>query len=184
MPVGIIMQTSLKGHYDKIVMNVLASRGYENELVIQEHCTTSSGLHDLTLSLLRLVLLPGYHFLWQHLSWQGEQLWKGTDNWLFCIRDRKPIHEHRRICNHKNIQNSIKVLSASYIFFSQITQHDFRCNLFRFRGHFRFTLIPIFKIWINLQTRILPSLIFVSFFGNEVSKLFCFLTIIAVELCN
>lgn len=66
MSVGIIM---LKGCYDEIVMNVLASRGYENESVIQEHCTTSSGPHDLTLSLLRLVLLPGYYFLWQHLSW-------------------------------------------------------------------------------------------------------------------
>lgn len=77
---GTIMQKC-----SEIVINVPASWGYENELVIQKHCTTSSGLHDLTLSLLRLVLLPGYYFLWQHLSRWGEQLWKDTDNWLLCI---------------------------------------------------------------------------------------------------
>lgn len=75
--------------YDRAVMNVLARRGdgggYENELVIEEHCTTSSAPHDLTLSLLRLVLLPGYYFLWQHLSWRGEQHWKDSDYWRLCI---------------------------------------------------------------------------------------------------
>lgn len=52
---------------------------------MEEHCTTSSVPHDLTLSLLRLVLLPGYYFLWQHLSWRGEQRRKDSDRWLLCI---------------------------------------------------------------------------------------------------
>lgn len=151
-------------------MDVLVSRGYENELVIQEHCTTSSGLHDLTLSLLRLVLLPGYHFLWQHLSWRGEQLWKGTDNWLFCILDRKPIHQPRIICDHKNTQNCPQSSVWIIYFFPQIKQNDFCCNLFPFRSHFRFTLIQIFLK--KKLIRILPSLIFLSFFGKGVSKLF------------
>lgn len=64
----------LMGYCDKIVMNVHASRGYENGLFIQEQSVTSCCWHDLTLSLLRLVLLPGYYFLWQHLSQRGEQL--------------------------------------------------------------------------------------------------------------
>lgn len=68
------------GYCDKIVMNVLASRGYENGLFIQEQCVTSCCQHHLTLSLLRLVLLPGYYFLWQHLSQRGEQLRKDAGN--------------------------------------------------------------------------------------------------------
>lgn len=46
---------------------------------------TSCVPRDLTLSLLRLVLLPGYYFLWQHLSRRGEQRWKDPDRWLLCI---------------------------------------------------------------------------------------------------
>lgn len=75
----------LKGHHGKIYTNVHACRGYEKNPIMQEHCTTSCLLHDLTLSLLGLALLPGYNFLWQHLSQGGEQQWKDSGNWLLCI---------------------------------------------------------------------------------------------------
>lgn len=63
----------LNRYRGKIEINVHRCRGYEKRLIMQEHCATSCLLHDLTLSLLRLVLLPGYNFLWQHLSRGGEQ---------------------------------------------------------------------------------------------------------------
>lgn len=53
----------LNGYRDKIELNVHRCRGYEKRLIMQEHCATSCLLHDLTLSLLGLVLLPGYNFL-------------------------------------------------------------------------------------------------------------------------
>lgn len=43
------------------VISVPACKAYESELVMRL-CTMSSAVHDLTLSLLRLVLLPGYYF--------------------------------------------------------------------------------------------------------------------------
>lgn len=44
------------------VISIRTYKAYENELVILRLCTMSSAVHDLTLSLLRLVLLPGYYF--------------------------------------------------------------------------------------------------------------------------
>lgn len=124
----------LKGYYDKIVMNVLASRGYENELFKQEHGTTSCCLHDLTLSLLRLVLLPGYYFLWQHLIRRGEQLWKDPDNWLLCILwTGSPYmttekRAQTRTVAHKNSPQSSVWLSAEAEILSRTWQNDFRFN--------------------------------------------------------
>lgn len=115
-----------------IVMNVLARRCYENELLIWELCITSCCLHDLTLSLLRLVLLPGYYFLWQHLSRQGEQLWKDPDNWLPCIlwtgSPYMTIEKHAltRTAAHKNSCRSPVCLSAVADIFTQTKQNDFR----------------------------------------------------------
>lgn len=41
------------------------------------------------------MLLPGYYFLWQHLSRGGEQFCKATDNWLLQILwNRKSKCEH------------------------------------------------------------------------------------------
>lgn len=44
------------------VISIPTCKAYENELVILRLCTMSSAVHDLTLSLLRLMLLPGYYF--------------------------------------------------------------------------------------------------------------------------
>lgn len=44
------------------VISIPTCNAYEKELVIPRLCTMSSAVHDLTLSLLRLVLLPGYYF--------------------------------------------------------------------------------------------------------------------------
>lgn len=86
--IWVIRQTNanmLKG-YDKIVMDVLCAQGLWKWIAhMEEQCTTSCVAHDLTLSLLRLVLLPGYYFLWQHLSRRGEQRWKEPDRWLLRI---------------------------------------------------------------------------------------------------
>lgn len=44
------------------LISIPTCKAYETELVILGLCTMSSAVHDLTLSLLRLVLLPGYYF--------------------------------------------------------------------------------------------------------------------------
>lgn len=99
--IWVIGQTNanmLKG-YDKIVMDVLcAQRWWKWIAHMEEQCTTSCVPHDLTLSLLRLVLLPGYYFLWQHLSRRGEQRWKDPDRWLLCILWTGSLSERTEKC--------------------------------------------------------------------------------------
>lgn len=68
---------------------------------MERQCSASCVPHDLTLSLLRLVLLPGYYFLWQHLSRRGEQRWKDSDRWPLCILlDRKSVQEGGEMRGH------------------------------------------------------------------------------------
>lgn len=51
-----------------------------------------SSLCDLTQSLLRFVLLPGYYFLWQHLSWWGEQEWTEQTQVVGCCVSQPEVH--------------------------------------------------------------------------------------------
>lgn len=80
-------------------------------------------------------LLPGYYFLWQHLSWRGEQLWKDPDNWLFCIlwtgspymSTEERAHGLARPHTSAAPQSSL-CFSAAADIFSQTWQNDFRSS--------------------------------------------------------
>lgn len=116
--------------------------GYENELVIEEHCTTSSAPHDLTLSLLRLVLLPGYYFLWQHLSWWGEQHWKDSDNCRLCILwTGSPYMSTEKLTTAQRKMHP----KQSSVCFASVKQKDSQCNSVLARDHFSWTYASLLK---------------------------------------
>lgn len=167
----------------EIVMNVLASRGYENELVIQKHCTTSSGLHDLTLSLLRLVLLPGYYFLWQHLSWWGEQLWKDTDNWLLCIlwTGSPYMSSEWKAQRCRPRQRDSPESSVWFICFQpeKRTSSAIQTDL-------EVIFQKIQKMWLKLKNEHTPIATISIFFCKDESlpSYYCYLIRVIVELCN